>query len=99
MDRMSDALRFPSGFGKNWDALADYLRDMDSWIPAEGHTVRLIGAEDLWKEDPMVAGTLVGVWLSAAEYIGTRLRKPFHLVFLFDSLATEPLTATTRRGI
>ena len=83
LDQVAHALRFPTTFGRNWDALVDCLRDLGSWIPADAYTVRLIGAEGLWRKVPMIAGVLVSVWLSAAEHMGTRLHKPLHLVFVF----------------
>lgn len=38
LDRISAALRFPDWFGRNWDALADCLRDL-SWSKARGHVL------------------------------------------------------------
>lgn len=35
-------LRFPPGFGGNWDAFADCLQDL-SWLPAQGHVLMLEG--------------------------------------------------------
>ena len=34
--RIGSALDFPSGSGRNWDALSDRLRDL-SWLQAEGY--------------------------------------------------------------
>lgn len=42
--RVGVALRFPSWFGHNWDALADCVSDM-SWMPAEGYVLILDGAD------------------------------------------------------
>ncbi|MGC8780904.1 MAG: barstar family protein [Anaerolineae bacterium] len=39
LDACAEALAFPAYFGRNWDALADCLRDL-SWAPAAaGHLV------------------------------------------------------------
>ena len=45
-----EALKFPVGFGRNWDALEDCLRDL-SWIPSRSV---LIVHEDLPSLDPEV---------------------------------------------
>lgn len=34
LDAVSQAMRFPGYFGKNWDALDECLRDM-AWLPAD----------------------------------------------------------------
>ena len=44
--RMAAALEFPACFGQNWDALADYLGDLE-WLPAEGYLLLLEDAADL----------------------------------------------------
>lgn len=44
--RMAAALEFPACFGQNWDALADYLGDLE-WLPAEGYVLLLEGTADL----------------------------------------------------
>lgn len=44
--RIAAALEFPSGFGHNWDALSDSLRDLD-WLPATGHVLLFEHAEHL----------------------------------------------------
>ncbi|WP_320669610.1 barstar family protein [Patulibacter defluvii] len=41
----------PAGFGANWDALADVLRDL-SWRPADGYRLELRGAGPLTVADP-----------------------------------------------
>lgn len=44
--RMSTALDFPAGGGRNWDALSDRLRDLD-WLPAPGYALLFEDAADL----------------------------------------------------
>ncbi|WP_206211717.1 barstar family protein [Wenzhouxiangella sp. XN24] len=43
--RMAAALEFPACFGQNWDALADYLGDLE-WVPAEGYLLLLENGAD-----------------------------------------------------
>lgn len=36
-DHLSSAFHFPDYFGRNWDAVLDCIRDLDSWLPAKGY--------------------------------------------------------------
>lgn len=46
LERFAEALRFPSWFGRNWDALYDCLVDL-SWLETPGHAVIVRGFADL----------------------------------------------------
>jgi Barstar (barnase inhibitor). len=74
------ALEFPDYFGHNWDALDECLRDL-GWLDiSAGLIVVLRHSESLWKSNPVLAGRLVELWLTAAE--DWRVSEvPFHLVF------------------
>ncbi len=48
--RIAAALEFPAGFGHNWDALNDCLRDLD-WLPASGYALLFANAGDLRAAD------------------------------------------------
>ncbi len=50
MMRIGVALDFPSGSGRNWDALTDRLRDL-SWLEAEGYMLLVDTAGDLRDAD------------------------------------------------
>jgi len=50
MMRIGTALDFPSGSGRNWDALSDRLRDL-SWLPAAGYALLIDAAGDLRDAD------------------------------------------------
>ena len=39
MDQIGPAFRFPSYFGKNWDALLDCLRSLPDTVPARGYVL------------------------------------------------------------
>jgi hypothetical protein len=43
LDLFARELGFPPAFGRNWDALADALRDL-SWRPAQCYVIRLADA-------------------------------------------------------
>ena len=76
-------LKFPDYFGHNWDALDECLRDLGSWIPAQGYILVLNGASRLWKEANYTAGRLVMSWQFCAERWNEK-SIPFHLVFVLE---------------
>jgi hypothetical protein len=60
LQRIANALGFPSWFGGNWDALFDCLADL-SWRPAAGHVLLLEHADRLRQEAPEVFDTAVAI--------------------------------------
>ncbi len=44
--RLAAQLDFPAGFGGNWDALSDNLRDLQ-WLPANGYALFLADVDTL----------------------------------------------------
>jgi hypothetical protein len=76
---VATAMRFPSYFGENWDALDECLRDLE-WLPARGYTLIVSNGDAIWRADPGLAGGFVECWLCAAEE-WARASIPFHLVF------------------
>jgi RNAse (barnase) inhibitor barstar len=49
--RLAAALALPAHFGRNWDALADSLRDL-AWLPAPGYALLFGHAVDLRRNAP-----------------------------------------------
>ena len=60
MMRIGTALDFPSGSGRNWDALTDRLRDL-SWLPADGYALLIDMAGDLRDADEGDFDTLLEI--------------------------------------
>ncbi|QIL20449.1 barstar family protein [Thermomonas sp. HDW16] len=60
MLRLSTALDFPPGSGRNWDALSDRLRDL-SWLPAAGYALLFDDARDLRDADETSFDTLLEI--------------------------------------
>ncbi len=59
--RMAAQLDFPPGFGGNWDALADNLRDLQ-WLPAKGgHALFLDHVDALRAQATAEFDTLLGI--------------------------------------
>ena len=72
--RIASALEVPAGQGRNWDALADQLRDL-SWRPASpGHVLLFDDAHDLRNADEASFDTLLEILEdAAADWSGQEL--------------------------
>ncbi len=64
--RIAVALDFPEGFGRNWDALSDSLRDL-SWLPATGHALLFVNADAMRDADEDDFDTLLDLIDEAAD--------------------------------
>jgi hypothetical protein len=63
--RIATALDVPGGRGRNWDGLADDLRDLD-WLPASGYALLFDAAGDLRAADEADFDTLLDLLDQAA---------------------------------
>lgn len=75
LERIGAALKFPSWFGRNWDALADCLADM-SWWPAAGYLVLLEHPDALREAEPESFDTLLEI-IEEASQAWAEEQKPF----------------------
>lgn len=69
--RIATQLDFPSGFGGNWDALTDSLRDL-SWLKANGYALFFSDADDLQADAAKDFDTLLDVLADASESWSTQ---------------------------
>ncbi|WP_434990206.1 barstar family protein [Xanthomonas melonis] len=70
--RLATQLDFPAGFGRNWDALSDGLRDL-SWLPApRGYALLIHGADALAQSAPGDRDSLLDILDEAATTWATR---------------------------
>ena len=81
-DEIAASMNFPEYFGRNWDALDECLRDMESWIPANGYVLFVNNAQVLWESHRHETSSLISSWLFCAEE-WSKSEKPFHLVFIW----------------
>ncbi|MDR1075844.1 MAG: barstar family protein [Xanthomonadaceae bacterium] len=65
--RLSTSLDFPAGRGRNWDAIADGLRDL-GWMPAPGYALVFEDIDTLRNAQPEDFGTLVDILQEAAQF-------------------------------
>jgi RNAse (barnase) inhibitor barstar len=90
--RLAAALKLPAGFGHNWDALVDSLRDL-GWLQGIGHALLLDHASDLREAAAKDFDTLLAILHEAASFaIGQN--RPF---FAFLSLPEHPISLPTHR--
>jgi len=88
MSRMANAGGFPPGFGANWDALSDVLRDM-SWRTAPGY-VWLIENAGSWRDAHMEDFDTFLEILNEAAFEWTHADIPFWALLPFPG---DKLTA------
>ena len=65
--RLAKALKFPHPFGRNWDALNDYLTDL-SWLDDNGWVVILFNGQDFAAKNQDDFKIAIDVLQTAAEY-------------------------------
>ena len=67
LDRFAAALRFPSWFGHNWDAMHDCLTDL-SWLPASAYRVVLSHPALLREHEPETLASALQVLADATVF-------------------------------
>jgi len=65
--RIGTVLDLPAGWGHNWDALMDALRDLE-WMPAPGYVLLFEAAGQLQASRPHELETLVGLLQEASQW-------------------------------
>ncbi len=65
--RIGTQLDFPAGWGRNWDALSDALRDL-SWLPAPGYALLFDGTAQLHAALPHETDVLLGILQEASQW-------------------------------
>ena len=84
LERIANALQFPASFGGNWDALADFLKDLD-WLPARGHVLVFEHADAFANTLTDEFNTLLDILDDAADQAADQQRLWFAFVALPDS--------------
>lgn len=79
MDLLGDALQFPPSFGKNWDALADYLSDL-SWLAADAFVLSFSNANQYRDSHEEDFKTLIEI-LEEASASWSEQKSPFWAFF------------------
>lgn len=85
--RIATVLDLPAGFGRNWDALSDALRDL-AWMPAPGYALMFESASPLRAERPQDFDVLVDVLHEACQW-WAQARVPFWVFLALDEEEDE----------
>jgi len=81
-DKIAGSMKFPSYFGRNWDALDECLSDLE-WLPTTGFVLVVRRCGTFWRNDPISIGRLIKTWLFCAQQWADQ-GTPFHLVLSLD---------------
>jgi RNAse (barnase) inhibitor barstar len=86
-DRLTQALRLPAEFGRNWDALADSMRDL-SWLKATGFILLFDRAEEMRDTNEEDFDTLLDILEEAVDY-WQEADSPFFVFFALPESAFD----------
>jgi len=86
--RIATALDFPSGLGRNWDALSDSLRDL-SWLPHSGVALLFENGGDLQQGETEDFDTLLEILEESAQDWSVRDKPFWSFIALPESVFDE----------
>lgn len=103
LQEMAKALKFPSYFGQNWDALDECLSDL-AWLRARGYILFFSNADQiLAKENEKnllsffdILETTIQYW--SGEENNIDFQRPFHFVFQCDPKTIDSFRARLKRS-
>ncbi|WP_267220684.1 barstar family protein [Dyella silvae] len=90
-DRLTQALRLPADFGRNWDALADSMRDL-SWLKATGYILLFDRAEAMRDANEDDFDTLLDILEESVDY-WQEAESPFFVFFALPESAFDDTDA------
>lgn len=90
-DRLTQALRLPADFGRNWDALADSMRDL-SWLKATGYILLFDRAEAMRDTNEDDFDTLLDILEESVDY-WQEAESPFFVFFALPESAFDDTDA------
>jgi RNAse (barnase) inhibitor barstar len=90
-DRLTVALRLPADFGRNWDALADSMRDL-SWLKAPGFILLFDHADAMQQANEDDFDTLLDILEEAVDY-WQEAGSPFFVFFALPESAFDETDA------
>jgi RNAse (barnase) inhibitor barstar len=82
MDAVAAALKFPSYFGRNWDALLDCLRSLPEFNPAGGYALVIKDSASFLSASSQDREDFLDVANTAATFLREELKISFKVVFL-----------------
>ena len=82
LDAVAAAFKFPSYFGRNWDALLDCLRSLPEFNAARGYVLVIRNSSAFLSASPAELADFRDVAETAAVFLSEKLKIPFKVVFL-----------------
>jgi len=82
MDALAAAFRFPSYFGKNWDALLDCLRSLPGELPAKGYVLAVRNSGSFLSSSPKDLEDFADVASEARTFLLEKYQAPFTVALL-----------------
>lgn len=90
-DRLTQPLQLPADFGRNWDALADSMRDL-SWLKATGYILLFDHADAMQDRSEEDFDTLLDVLEEAVDF-WQEAQTPFFVFFALPESAFDDTDA------
>ncbi|MDP2865338.1 MAG: barstar family protein [Elusimicrobiota bacterium] len=82
LDALAAAFKFPSYFGKNWDALLDCLRSLPDEIPAEGYVLAVRNSRAFLSSSPRDREDFADIAGEARSFLKAKFKAVFVVVLL-----------------
>jgi len=82
MDALAAAFRFPSYFGKNWDALLDCLRSLPDELPAKGYVLAVRNSGSFLSSSPKDLEDFADIAGEARSFLKDKFKAVFVVVLL-----------------
>lgn len=82
LDALAAAFRFPSYFGKNWDALLDCLRSLPDELPAKGYVLAVRNSKSFLSSSPEDLEDFADIAGEARSFLAAEFRAVFVVVLL-----------------
>lgn len=82
LSALAAALKFPSYFGHNWDALLDCLRTLPEFAPAKGYALIIKNSGQLLGDSPEELETFTDIAATAADFLAESYKAPLKIIML-----------------
>ena len=82
MDALAAAFKFPSYFGKNWDALLDCLRSLPDELPARGYVLAVRNSGAFLSSSPKDLEDFADIAGEARSFLNDKFKAVFVVVLL-----------------
>ena len=82
LDSLASALKFPSYFGRNWDALLDCLRSLPEFAPAKGYALIIKNSSRFLKDSPEDLDNFKEIAETAADFLMEKYKVPLKIILL-----------------